>query len=390
MNSNDKYLIKLVQAAVLERPPVTPDFAVNWEYIYKQAAFHQVANTVFYSILMLPESDRPSETVFEKFREQAYVTIAQEAMQQSEAEALYKEMDKNGIAACPLKGWIMKQLYPRTDMRSMSDVDILIRKRDENVVKKLMKQMNYTKVRFSDDVDVYHKAPGVTIEVHKYLFGELVQWHRYYENIWDRLVASQDTSNTYEMTAEDFYIYLVVHMVKHYINSGTGIRSILDIWIYKEKYRSKMNPGYLNEQWRSLGLERFIVHLERMSDIWFGNSDAAPLYDEMGDYILSCGVYGINSHLIVMNNALNGKDTVTKKKWKYVFERAFLRRELMTGAYPILKKYPFLLPVCWIRRFLKSIFQNRKHTYAVLVNLKNLKTEDAQRIENLHRNTGLL
>lgn len=42
-----------------------------------------------------------------------------------ETEKILKAFDENKIKNIPLKGYFMKKEYPRSDFRSVSDVDIL-------------------------------------------------------------------------------------------------------------------------------------------------------------------------------------------------------------------------------------------------------------------------
>ena len=55
-------------------------------------------------------------------------------MQQLELENVMAHFEKEGIDYVPLKGWIIKNLYPKPDMRSMCDVDILIRDEDKKKI----------------------------------------------------------------------------------------------------------------------------------------------------------------------------------------------------------------------------------------------------------------
>ena len=55
---------------------------------------------------------------------------------------------------------------------------------------------------------------------------------------------------------EDFYIYHIIHMAKHFINGGIGIVHILDIWIMINAYRS-VDKDYIAGELKSIGLLDF-------------------------------------------------------------------------------------------------------------------------------------
>ena len=46
--------------------------------------------------------------------------------------------------------------------------------------------------------------------------------------IWGHCSSLPDKPNQYLMTKEDFYIYHVIHMAKHFLNGGIGIKHFLD------------------------------------------------------------------------------------------------------------------------------------------------------------------
>ena len=58
--------------------------------------------------------------------------------------------EKNGIAHMPLKGILMKQLYPRPDMRIMGDADILIRVEQYEKIKPLLEELGFAEKLESD------------------------------------------------------------------------------------------------------------------------------------------------------------------------------------------------------------------------------------------------
>ena len=46
------------------------------------------------------------------------------------------------------------------------------------------------------------------------------------------------------MTDEDFYIYLIWHLYNHYTLSGTGLRAVLDVYVFNRKFREKLDFQY--------------------------------------------------------------------------------------------------------------------------------------------------
>jgi hypothetical protein len=53
---------------------------------------------------------------------------------------------------------------------------------------------------------------------------------------------------------EDFYIYQMGHLYKHYSKGGSGIRSVLDTYIYLKRYEDILDRGYLDKEFEKMGI----------------------------------------------------------------------------------------------------------------------------------------
>lgn len=103
---------------------------------------------------------------------------------------------------------------------------------------------------------MYYKRPFMNIEMHRNMIDEKYEFAKYYQNIWSKLIKSDNKNYEYYLTDEDYYIYLVAHLAKHFANGGTGIRSIIDIYIYLE-HKRELNWKYINEEFSKLQLSQF-------------------------------------------------------------------------------------------------------------------------------------
>ena len=138
MEYNDregKYLIKLLKAVLNNEIPVPPPKDLDWPELYKLAKYHSISNIVYYAIMKLDSSNRPSEKVFKAFEQDMNIAKAREALQHFALEDVLKAYESECVKCMPLKGTIIKYLYPKPDMRSMSDIDILFEKSDRDKVK---------------------------------------------------------------------------------------------------------------------------------------------------------------------------------------------------------------------------------------------------------------
>lgn len=104
--------------------------------------------------------------------------------------------------------------------------------------------------------DVYEKEPVYNFEMHTSLYGagHHNEWISYYDRIKDRLRPKGNRSE-YRFTDEDFYVYIMTHMFKHFDGSGTGIRSLLDQYVYLIGWKIPLIFLILTSSVRSLVLQ---------------------------------------------------------------------------------------------------------------------------------------
>lgn len=94
---------------------------IDYPALYKFSKAHSIVNTVCYALEklnMLPEEYAAP------FRRELKIGRAREAVQELELEEISAQLESRGIKYMPLKGSVMKHLYPRPDLRSMCDLDL--------------------------------------------------------------------------------------------------------------------------------------------------------------------------------------------------------------------------------------------------------------------------
>ena len=153
----------------------------------------------------------------------------------AERSRILSFMEQNGIWYLTLKGIILKEYYPSVGMRQMCDNDILYDETQSEKLQSYMVSLGYTSLYENyGNVEVYEKIPVYNFEMHRSLYGvsDKNTWEEYYRTVKERLILNENSMFGYHMTDEDFYIYIMCHAYKHYIGGGTGIRSLLDFYVY--------------------------------------------------------------------------------------------------------------------------------------------------------------
>lgn len=386
-----QYLIHLLSAVLKDTQPQNPPDKLDWEKLYKLAAWHGISNMACYGINRLTCDHQPAQDILEKFQNDRKKAVAREATQHIAVEQILEAFEEKGITCMPLKGCLLKHLYPRPDMRMMADIDIYFKTKQAEMVKKIMLAQGYTAKPRDGNHDVYYRQPFMNIEMHHRLISEDSPYSEYLDKAWERAALKPGNRYTYALSHEDFYIYLLIHLTKHYANGGTGIRSFLDIWVYKERYNAEMDWDYIQAELNEINFLEFAENIFGLCEVWFGNVESNVLYDEMTEYVSCSGVYGTRKHSVVSSMGIkSGKQhSARMAKWLYSLKLFFPPFDIMKIQYPFLEKVPSLLPTCWVMRGIRCIVFKRKHTLQMLNSVHCVSEQDMRKIRRLHEKAGL-
>ncbi len=279
-----------------------------------------------------------------------------------ERSAVLARLEEAGIWYMPLKGCVLKELYPALGTRQMADNDILFDASRNSEVRKIMEELGFaTDENYGRGIhDHFLKLPVCNFEMHRALFADSANKaiYRYYLGITDKMVKDEGRNYGYHLSPEDFYIYLIAHEYKHYSGGGTGMRSLLDTYVYCKKKGDKLDWSYIDEELNKLGLKDFEAR-NRSLALHLLTGEALTAADrEMLDYILSSGTYGTVSNKI--NNVISQYGNGAFAKTRYVLSRIFLPLKTVKTAFPLFIKIPILLPFLPVYRLFKGLTQRKE------------------------------
>ena len=354
------YCVDLIRAVIQENavPPI-PE-GISLKELYEFAKLHSVEAMVFHGLEQLDMDE--TDPVWQNWSNRANMLLTQSIVQLAERDQLFAALPAAGIPILPVKGCWLKEQYPDIDYRQMSDLDMLIHEEDASKARTMMEQLGYSwEEDLVENHDSYSKPPYMSVELHLSLLPETDSSFSYYENIWEKAQPSGEFPGVFRLKAEDEYIYYIVHLYKHLLHAGTGIRSFLDSVIYRSVYPD-MDRAYLNRELKNLHLDAFALCVEAITDCWF--SSGAPLPEdmqEMAKSILSAGTYGtVSQRLHNEMQQVRGKlRNPLAVKTVYLFRTLFLPLKGMQELYPVLKKLPILLPLFWIWRPISRLLFGR-------------------------------
>ena len=366
MDNELRIILELIDTAIDDKCTFpSPVNNINWNKILYICKIHSITNLVYYAIEKL-QLDIDENTKNE-FKKEHTLAVIKETKQSYELSRLLKEFDKNSIDCVILKGTAIRKLYPSPDMRTMGDIDFLIRPEQMKAASDILISSGYealhTDEEFKHDAhDEFIKKPYMMIELHRSLIskGRFEKIDSYYEDLWDKLSIVDNYSHIYEMNREEFYIFMMVHIMKHYKLAGTGIRSFIDVWVYLEKYSDTLDWEYINQSFKSMDILDFCENVKQMVYAWFGKCQYTDKIISMTKFIAYSGIYGNKKNEETLN-IINNYEDITSGIIKRFLLKIFPSVSLMKKMYPILRKHIYLLPVCYVIRLIHRIIFKREH-----------------------------
>lgn len=382
MNLLQNGILQLIAAALTESRREIPD-GLDWDAVVRMGKKHQILPMLYYGALQcgvsLPtECKRTMEMT--TFR---HVIISQN--QQFALERLFAAFDEAGVDYMPLKGTLLKAMYPKAEMRSMGDADVLIRVDQYDRIKPLMPPLGFAEGVESDH-ELIWQSPALFLELHKRLIPSYNKdYFAYYGDGWQ--LAKVKDGCRYGMTAEDQLIYLFTHFAKHYRDGGIGIKHMTDLWVYR-RHHPDLDEAYIRRELTTLQLYTFYTHICRTLSVWFEGAEGDEHTALITDFVFDSGTFGSHENHLLSDGAKLDGDGNTAKRRKAI-RLVFLPYANMCMKYPWLKRVPVLLPVMWVWRVVTSLLFRGDKVRQNKEDLNRMKAEDVRNYRDALHFVGL-
>ena len=192
-------------------------------------------------------------------------------------------------------------------------------------------------------------------------------FEKYYADVSDKLHKNGCECS---FSDEDFYLYVLCHTYKHYIHGGTGLRSLLDVYVFLRSHPD-LDRGYLSAELAKLKITDFEEKLRTLSKKVFTGRELSEQDEKDLEYLIMSGYKGTyeNQEYHRWEKNLGGDDSKESKR-RYLIKRVFISGEDLQNNYPFFAKHKALYPLLLVWRPIKGVFT---HPKGILTEYKKVK-----------------
>lgn len=292
-------LLKIIDAGINSRTyPL--DISSKDAKLYKQIACKQNILPVLWNGFRITNSFNAYEELVEpELSKIRYQFILRDHSLTQIKEAL----NKADIPYIPLKGSVIRDLYPEPWFRTCNDIDVLVpEERLDEAVKTLEDNTDFKYWKKSYH-DVSMLNSDVHLELHFSVRVHMNDSNELLDRVWDYSKPSGEGS-CYVMSPEFLMFHVVAHMARHLINGGLGFRPYIDLWLLKTK--TEFDEAELRSMLASCNLLQFYENSCHLVDVWFAGAEHTDTTRKLEDLCFQGGVFG-NSQIQTSANYRNFK-----------------------------------------------------------------------------------
>ena len=291
-----------------------------------------------------------------KFAKRQLEAVYRYENQKYELDRISDKLTEHKIPFIPLKGSVIRSLYPEPWMRSSGDIDILVRKEDHERAKKiLLSDLEYADMKIGTEHDVSLRSPGgVHVELHFSLEGIDEITNLSLSRVWEYALTEQNCYR-YSLTNEFLIFHCVAHALTHFLLGGCGVRTFCDLYLMRTQL--DFDEAIVLELCRTAQIEKFYLEAVSLAEVWLGHGEKSQISGSLEQFVLTGGVFGTPTTRIAVRQSTSGG------KSAYIGRRVFVSYDYLKKRYPEIKS-AVQMPFYQVRRWVDAV-KNRRIKKAV-------------------------
>lgn len=349
-----------------------PEADVDWKAVLQESRQQAVSCQVFADSSQLPGLDGELQNALRTHLVRGMMKNMQVHAQHTD---LHKLMTAHGIPYVILKGAASARYYPDPQSRGMGDVDFYVGEEDFDRALEVCREAGFEASGLDHICHVILRKGRVHMEMHRMpagvpegATGEIVK-----EYLSDLREAAQVVSSPLVTCCcpSDFHhgLVMLMHLQHHLLAEGIGLRHLSDWAVFVNHFREDAFEELFRKKLKAVGLWKLARLLSLSAVEYLGLPQQRWMQEAASDRdlaqalmqdILAGGNFGAKDRqrayegLFISNR---GKEGVQNNRIRQGIQ-AMNRITYM--KYPLIEKYPVLLPAGWAAAFGGYLIRTRK------------------------------
>ena len=302
------------------------------------------------------------------------VAVSHAAVLEYDLNAVSEAFQREKIPFIPIKGAVIAPYYPEPSLRTMGDVDLLVRREDRERIRAVMEALEFQNKCWSEQEWDYSRGI-ISFELQAVLLHDRASENRLLietlNDFWP-YAKPEPSGSGFRLDWSFHFLYLIAHIAKHMTKTGVGFRQFYDIAILLSRAGDRFDWNWISAEAERIGLLRFTRSCLSLCEAWFevpsplpGEPMSEELIDAVTERVFDNGVFGFQSSAN-RSQALSRMRKKSGLPLPILKLRVFLRllfpsyRNLCTlSKYAGLRGKPWLLPWYWLKRLFRGLRSKR-------------------------------
>lgn len=366
MNKFQEQLLSLLSIAIGQNSitSFTTD-AIDWKELYAEAKVHAIHGLIYPLLNKYKNKLNPDKETFEELQRFSITNAIVQKMNMQLLRDILIQFNELNISIILLKGIVLREFYPYPELRTMGDIDLLVKPNDLERSVALIKKFGY--IVSTEHTDIKHTMlvsdSKIIIEVHTAITypKEInhVDTDSFETHLWNNAInANVNGIETLALSPTDQLIHIFLHMAHHILSSGFGLRHLCDLIFFVNANRTTIDWDNFYKSIEAFKLDGFVsstfilCHKYLNMDISYIKINSTfndALLNNYMDDILFGGVFGFrDSNRLIAGKQMKFSSRKDPQLKRYL-SNAFPKADKLVYKYPYIKKYPYLFWIAWFQ-----------------------------------------